>query len=475
MIPVLIFLSTASAEPLTLSYEQALETALARNPSLYGAKLDVDAADGALIAAKGIYDPMANLNTNTNQFTSESTREFGEVLSEFKSLNWTAGVSQFLPTGTQIDLEWQTTKTRFKYELRETGFIVESEEPLFESRMVASITQNILEGHRLASNLEGIRQAVRSQSIASAMQRAIRQQTLADTASAYWNTRTTRKMADIASLAVETAKEEQRIVLAQVEQGRLAPVEKSRVDASVVQAELDLLNAIDTAAGAEDALLVLIGELPGQKLILSTDPATPVPVELDLKSIETIALENNPELQSSRIREEAAEMARTDAKHRRLPQLDMTVRYGLVGYEPSTDGAAQELFEGELPEWSVGGNLSVPLLNRADRGQYMTAQANAAKARSDRENLERQTLSQVRDQVRKLEAAHKQLTLTEANLQLAQQTLGAERALREAGRVIQKDVLESIAAVDDARIALEQARGAYQLALIELERLKGTL
>jgi outer membrane protein TolC len=41
--------------------------------------------------------------------------------------------------------------------------------------------------------------------------------------------------------------------------------------------------------------------------------------------------------------------------------------------------------------------------------------------------------------------------------------------------VIQKDVLESIAAVDDARIAMEQARSDYQLALIELERLKGTL
>ena len=82
MISAIIFLSAANAGALTLSYEQALETALARNPALYGAKLDVDSADGALLAAKGIYDPMANLNTNTNQFTSESTREFGEVLSE---------------------------------------------------------------------------------------------------------------------------------------------------------------------------------------------------------------------------------------------------------------------------------------------------------------------------------------------------------------------------------------------------------
>ena len=85
----------------------------------------------------------ATINTAANQFTSESTREFGEVLSEFKSSNWQTGISQLLPTGTTLDLSWQTTKTRFKYELRESGFVVESEEPLFENRMVATITQNI--------------------------------------------------------------------------------------------------------------------------------------------------------------------------------------------------------------------------------------------------------------------------------------------------------------------------------------------
>ena len=44
--------STAlAADTLSLSYEQALEQALAVNPALAGARLDVDAADGALIAA----------------------------------------------------------------------------------------------------------------------------------------------------------------------------------------------------------------------------------------------------------------------------------------------------------------------------------------------------------------------------------------------------------------------------------------
>tara|TARA_B100000519_G_C13873545_1_gene264821 strand:- start:143 stop:382 length:240 start_codon:yes stop_codon:yes gene_type:complete len=78
-------------------------------------------------------------------------------------------------------------------------------------------------------------------------------------------------------------------------------------------------------------------------------------------------------------------------------------------------------------------------------------------------------------QVRAVEAAVVQVNLASANLRFAEQTLNAERALREAGRVIQKDLLESMASVDDARTQVEQAKGDYQLALIELERLKGTL
>ena len=468
--------STAlAADTLSLSYEQALEQALAVNPALAGARLEVDAADGALIAAKGIFDPVLTASSTSNQFTSESTREFGEVVTEFKSLNWQVGMSQYLPTGTNLGVDWTTTSTRFKYELRDTGLVVEREEPLYESRMVATFTQSLLEGHRLASNLEAVRQASRAKDVAEANRKATQQQSLADTASAYWSTRTQARLYAIAERAVETAKEEQRVVYAKVEQGTLAPVERARVDALVVQAERDQLTARDAAENAEDALLLLIAEAPGTPLELTTEPADPVAMSLDLAAIEQAALANNAELMAARMSEDAAGMAHKDAKHRRLPQLDLNASYGLIGYEPSTGGAAEELFSGDLPEWSVGGTFTMPLLGRADRGQFLQAAARAAKARSERINLERSIRSQVRTQARAVEGAVVQVNLARANLDLAVMTLDADRALTEAGRVIQKDLLESIRTVDDARAQLEQAKGDYQLAIIELERLKGTL
>ena len=472
---MIISVAAVASDTRELSYEAALEAALQRNPSLLGARLDVEAADGALLAAKGIYDPTISAGTTSSQSTSESTREFGDVLSEFQSLSWTMGVNQVLPTGTTLGVDWNTSRSFFKYELRNTPYVVEMDEPRFESRMVATLTQSLLEGHRLASNLEGIRQAQRGRETADANRRAARQQTLADTASAYWNTRTQRRLAEIAKRSYETALEEQRVVHAKVEQGTLAPVEKARVDAAVVQAKREQLLAEDQAHNTEDTLLLLIGEAPGTPFILTTEPAEPRTIDIDMAAVEAAAMENNAELYLARVREETTEMARLDAKHRRLPQLDFTARYSLVGYEATTEDAIEELWSGDLPEWSMGGAFSMPLLGRQDRGQFLQRSAEASKARSERMNVERQIRSSIRTQVRAVEAAAVQVNLAMANLTFAEQTLTAERALREAGRVIQKDLLESMANVDDARTQFEQAKGDYQLALIELERLKGTL
>ena len=90
--------------------------------------------------------------------------------------------------------------------------------------------------------------------------------------------------------------EEQRIVHAKVEQGTLAPVEQARVDAAVVQAKRDKLTAVDAARNAEDTLLPLIGESPGVAIRLTTEPAQPRSIDIDVDAVEQTALENNNEL-----------------------------------------------------------------------------------------------------------------------------------------------------------------------------------
>ena len=64
---------TAHAETLTLSYSDALSRALSGNPTLAAAGLDLDAADGALLAAKGVFDPNLDGGLGLRTSTSEGS------------------------------------------------------------------------------------------------------------------------------------------------------------------------------------------------------------------------------------------------------------------------------------------------------------------------------------------------------------------------------------------------------------------
>jgi outer membrane protein TolC len=74
-----------------------------------------------------------------------------------------------------------------------------------------------------------------------------------------------------------------------------------------------------------------------------------------------------------------------------------------------------------------------------------------------------------------LRAGRTRVALAEANLRFAEETLNAERALQATGRTVQQNVLTAIKNVDDAKVALQQARSDHLVAIIELERLKGSL
>ena len=462
------------AHALDISFDDAVQQALDRNPELLAAGFDVEAAQGGLLSARAIFEPVLNASTGLNSSTGESVREFGEVVSQYEGTNASAGITQSLPTGTTATLETRTTRSNFRYELPSSGFVVESEDPVIETRVTASVRQSLLEGHRRATNLAPVRTATRALDSAQLALLSRKQQVVADVANAYWALHYQQQLVDISKQAMAVAEEERRVVRAQVAAGELAGVEQARVDAAVVQAERARIETDNAAAQAADTLLLLLAQDPGQSVTLTTEPAAPSTATLDVGALVATAAEHNPEIRTARLAEEGAAAELEDARHKRMPQLTATGSYSLVGHETSTSAAMDEMFAGDLPEWNVGGELSIPLGNRADRGTLQTAQATSAQATSAREATERAIAQQVMAQARTLHATAKQAELATANLHYAEETLKAERALQALGRAIQKDVLESIRAVDDARAQLAKAQADHLLAQVELDRLTGS-
>lgn len=472
-----------------LAYDDALKQALARNPALLASEAGVAQADGALLAAQGIFDP--NLSAGLDYSSDVSQNSFFSGLDQrFQLAGANVGVSGLLPTGTTVGLNFANRRQNTEYDgdptrldvLRDQGIL--NEEYQYRSVLSASVTQSILQGFRMSYNLSAVRQARRARDQAEAELLRQRNETLATVARAYWDLWYQRKTVAIAEKTLEVAREESRIVAAKVAQGTLAGVEKARVAATVVQAESALVTARAGARAANDLLLTTIGEQPGLSLDLTTEPAERSDAGIEVDRVVAAALENNPELQSLRIAREHAERDLRDARHQLLPELSASGTYGLTGLETrdrsdpagfGTMPAVGNIFEGTARNWSVGLTGAVPLGNRADRGNRDQKAAALEMAKRNLEAREYLLAQEVRAAVAAVETSRAQLKLQAANLAFALETLTAERALAETGRSLQKDVLEAIKNADDARVNLEKARADTLLAIIELERLKGSL
>ena len=149
---LIAMINTASADALT--YTDALQGALDRNPELQGNMAILDETSGALMAAEGTFDLQVTGRSTYSSMTSESIREFGEVLSEYSAIDTGAGLSWLGTRGTSATLDMSVVRSRFKYELAgDFPITIESEEPLYQTRMAATLSQSLLEGHLESYNL----------------------------------------------------------------------------------------------------------------------------------------------------------------------------------------------------------------------------------------------------------------------------------------------------------------------------------
>ncbi len=467
--------SGSQAQDHALGYADALRRALANNPTLAQAQATVSSAEGGLVSAQGSFDPTLSLRGSARSDISEGFSQFGQVASETNSVEWGASLSQYLPTGTSLGLDLSLSSQRYRYELLETGNTFELEDPQRYSTLALSLSQSLLEGHRMAYNLSAVREAQRALTRAEATAMATQLSVVAQTAAAYWTLCYQRDLQDIAQQALEVAVEEERVVRAMVEAGQLAPVEATRVEAAVVQARTTLIETQHAHRAASEALALLMGEDPGEFLRADSLPEPPKSLSLDDEQVVQAALAGNPELAVARSNVDSAQIALSNARHARLPELALTGGVGISGYDPTMAGSFTEMFAGDLRYWSLGGEFSVPLLNRADRGSYTQYAAALHQAEQELEAQSRSVSSQVRAQLRTVEAGLQKVDLAEANLKLAEATAQAEKARQREGRAIQKDLLEAQRAVRDAQASLALARTEYAVAVVELGRLQGRI
>ena len=346
-----------------------------------------------------------------------------------------------------------------------------------------SVSQQLLKGWRMSYNMRSVISAESNLSQAEATLLQQRQTTLANVATQYWDLYAAGATLTVAEEAVRVAKEEQRIVQALLDVGKVAPVERTRVDAALAQAEINLIDAVSAYELASDQLALTLGLPLGMPISADTEPSdAPDGVRVPVDEAIEAAMAANPGLHVARITAENAERSYQNARHGLLPSLSVNASYGLQSFKDSSQGdevtysaSFKDLAARELPSQSVGVNLSMPLANRAARGDVMSQAAALTQANINLETAERNIAQQVTMNIRTVESAARKVDLAALNLQLAEETLAAEKAKQDAGRAIEKDVLLAISTRDEAAVNLARTKADYQKAVVALEALQGKL
>lgn len=472
-----------AADSLTL--DEAVQLALRQSPSVRAAAREVEATEGTVVTANGGFDPMLSVDGGWNR--SLNRQRFGQFPDPFFINNdgWDAGMSLSAqaPTGTTASFDMRFRQSTAKIRLDsgddqsalEAIFGDDQTQKTFQPSFNLVLGQDLLKGIRLKSGLANVRKAKESRTLAELRMAQARQQAVADAARLYWAWVYRTRVVEIERWGVDTAEEALRVGEAKVQAGRAAPVERTRLEAALVQARVQSINAENEAARALDDLLVLLGRTPGEELEPASRPGDVPPLQIDLDEALRDALEGSLDLAVARAQVLAAQAAVADAKHAMLPELQAQINAGLTGFDVNSWNGAFDFMQTLLPNVGVRGTLTVPLGNRAAGGSKQQVSAQLAQAEVEEDRATAQVTASVAAQVRTLRSAYTQVELADANFQLAKETLEAEEARYDAGRSLLQDVLEARAEVQRTAAEAVRARTDFRVAEVELRRLQGRL
>lgn len=459
-----------------ITYEEALRSSVERNADLASALASRDQAVGQLLAARGQFDPRYTLSGGW------STRSFkgflpGSIPFEQESETWdfTNSVGGSTGTGTSYGLN-----LGLEYDFQRNiigGAAQENVQSPHVGTLNASVTQSLLRGLMFGYNVQTVTSARTGLELADLELEKQKQETLYRAAEAYWGWVYQTELQSIALDSVAVAEEALRVGRLQVDSGQLAPVEATRLEAAMVQAQQNALDASNAAERAANVMLLSMAIDPSEPVVPATEPGdVPASMDLDPAAAVAVAQAQNLDLLVARRNRDQSTIDVANARHGMLPELSTTVR---AGVRSQRDTPAQALggltADDNQPFVELRGEFSVPIGNRSARGDLGRLKG----VRWQREQallaLERQIGAQVEEQVRTLQSARQQTDLADANQRLAEETLAAEEALAAAGRTLQKDVLEARTEVARTRAEAAKARTDYRLAQALLLKLQGQL
>ena len=515
-----------SAEPISLSLDDAIRKALASNNDIEVSRDDVRIQETSVRSIQGFYDPVFTVSPTFNRNSTTGN-------AATKDFNVNADLSGFIrPGGGTYTAFFNNTRTEnaFSQAQVSNGSVSGGTSAIFLSSTGVRYTQPLLRNFSIDGTRRNLKIARRRLEQSDADFRRTTIETIARVQNAYWDLVFALRDQQNRQANLDLSRENLRQIEARIAAGAAAPLARAEVETELANRESDVLVATQQVSIAENGLKQLLLRdatssewtqpyVPTDRPAFSTDP-------ISLDSALKDAMDNRFELQRLKLARDINKVDIDYFRNQTRPQIDLNTTLSLEGL--SQGGASTEpilfpqfsgneeilrlrvnqllglnnqalipnpnvlvpgtptflaggfnrslrnLFRSDAPNYSVGVTISFPFRNRTAKANLAGAEITKNRIDTETRIQEQTVVVEVRNAVQAVETGRQRVLASRRARENAEIQLEGERRLFESGRSTSFLLFQRENSLTNARNAEIRAETDYNKAIANLQRATST-
>ncbi len=462
-------LPAGGGDTLALTLREAVLGALARHPTVTIQRRQTEIARAASRAAGSAFEPelavtVSGSEAKSQRFLGANPTPF-ELTSEQRRYGATLGAR--LPVGADVSVNAAVS-----------GSLSSIYTDQYSGEIGVSVTQSLLRGFGPGPNLAELRRARRDVELSQIELEEVGARLVAEVETAYWELYLAGQEQRIQQESLALAQRQLEESRERVAVGRLPDLELAAVRAELATRDKVLIDARSRHERTRlDLLSLLNPDSAGvwQCALVPVDtPSVPVAGLDSLAVHEELALRCRTDLRQARLQLAKAELEVVRTRNGLLPRLDLFIALGRTTYARSFADGLPDLGS-PFYSASVGASFEVGAANLRPRAEHARALATEDQAALALRNMELLTRRDVRAAYVEAWRSAQQIEASRVARELQQQKLAAEQEKFRVGRSTNFLVLQAQRDLTGSQLDEARARVAHLLALLELQRLDGTL
>ncbi len=453
-----------------LSLQDVLHRAVVNSFSVRVDSYNPAISTASVVEAEAAFDAVFFTTASNNKVDAPAPSQLVGTSSD--TVNLSGGIRKLLPTGGRLTAQLGLTRN-------ETNNQFQIVNPVYTSFFQAELAQPILRGAGLDFNRAQIRISRNDLRVSrEGFKRRLRD-VLVDTERAYWRLVQARREVAIRARVLSEF-EKVYDYLWQRRDFDVYQIQLSETQANIERSKADFIRVGSQVRNAEDTLLALLNDpelnLVDDIEIIPTDFPTTDETTIDRVADVQVALDHRSELEELRVGIETAGLRVGQAKNQALPRFDFQFRFTSSGLGRNAHNAFGQVSENDFINYFVGFDLELPIGNRAREATLRRARLGHAQTIAALKARIEGVILEVNTAARAVRTAFDRI---DPNLE------SAEANESQVASVIARQERKDFTALNQelgARNGLANSRSAllndlvdYSIAIIELERAKGTV